>query len=213
MELGFDPSALLRLPPLKKAAIALLLLLVIAAGYWQLFFKSQQIIMDKLAGEITTLEEEIQSKQSMLKKLPALRQELEALKLQEAEAARKLPSKKEIPSLLTDISNAGHEQGLLFLLFAPKPEMPAEIHTEVPVELQIQGGYHETAQFMQIVARMPRIVTITDIQITPGKNGMLQTSAKATTYRFMDAEELAVQAKKASEAKAKKGEDKAKKGH
>ncbi|MBF0294119.1 MAG: type 4a pilus biogenesis protein PilO [Magnetococcales bacterium] len=212
MELGFDPGILLRFSPLKKIGIGIVVLLMIAACYWHFLFKDQQKVMDGLQDKITKLEEEIQFKKSQLKKLPVLRQELEELKLLEAEAARKLPSRKEIPTLLTDISNAGHEQGLTFLLFAPKPEMPADIHAEVPVDLQFLGSYLETAHFLQTVARMPRIVTITDLLIAPGKNDTLQTQAKAVTYRFLDAEELEAQARKASEAKAKKSEGQAKKG-
>ncbi|MBF0339709.1 MAG: type 4a pilus biogenesis protein PilO [Magnetococcales bacterium] len=202
MELGFDPGALLRLKALHKAGIVLGILGAIAAGYWQFFFKDLQESIDTLNREVAQQEETIHSRQMMLKQLPALRKELAELKLQEAEAARKLPSKKEIPALLTDISNAGHEQGLTFLLFAPKPELPADIHAEVPVEMQIQGAWHETALFMQAIARMPRIVTINDILMTPDKQGALLTTAKATTYRFLDADELAASAQKKAKAKA-----------
>ncbi|MEO5333917.1 MAG: type 4a pilus biogenesis protein PilO [Magnetococcus sp. YQC-5] len=203
MELGFDPSVLLRLKPVQKMAIIFGILVTIAAGYWYFFFNALQTQIDALDTEIAKLDESIQSKQNMLNKLPIYRKELEDLKLQEAEAARKLPSKKEIPALLTDISNAGHEQRLTFLLFAPKPELPADIHAEVPVEIQVQGPYHETALFMQSVAHMPRIVTISDIQMAPDKNANLQSTLRATTYRFLDSEELAEQAKKAAAKKPK----------
>ncbi|MBF0212081.1 MAG: type 4a pilus biogenesis protein PilO [Magnetococcales bacterium] len=213
MELGFDPGRLLRLKPLQKTGIAAGILVVIAAGYWQLFFRELQTTIETLDGEIAKLEEGIQSRQSMLRKLPEMRKELAALKLQEAEAVRKLPSRKEIPALLTDISNAGHEQGLTFLLFAPKAELLSDIHAEVPVEMQLQGNFHETALFMQTIARMPRIVTIHDIVMAPDKTGPLLTTAKATTYRFLDADEMAAQAqKKLKNAKAgNKGADKNKK--
>ncbi|MBF0429392.1 MAG: type 4a pilus biogenesis protein PilO, partial [Magnetococcales bacterium] len=95
---------------------------------------------------------------------------------------------------------AGHEEGLTFLLFAPKPEVPSTIHAEVPVELKIQGSYHETALFMQAVARMARIVTFSDIQMAPDKQNLL-VAAKATTYRFLDDAELAEQEQKKSKTK------------
>ncbi len=194
MELGFDPSTVLRLKLIQKVGIGFGILVLIAVAYWHFIFKDLQLTMEKLDSVIAQNESAIASKKIQLKKLPILRKELAALKILEADAARKLPSKKEIPALLTDISTAGHEQGLTFLLFAPKAEMPATIHAEVPVELKIQGLYHDTAQFMQTVARMPRIVTMSDIEMTPDKNGILQTTVKATTYRFLDADEIAAAA-------------------
>lgn len=201
MELGFDPTSLLRLKPIQKMGVAFGILLIIALGYWQFFFKNLQASIETLNTDIAKQTENIKNKKIQLTQLPKLRQELAELNILEAQAARKLPSKKEIPALLTDISNAGHEQGLTFLLFAPKSELPAEIHTEVPVELKIQGPYHETALFMQTIASMPRIVTISNLQMTPDKNGVLQTLAQATTYRFLDADEMAAQEKKNKAAK------------
>ncbi|MBF0189860.1 MAG: type 4a pilus biogenesis protein PilO [Magnetococcales bacterium] len=209
LELGFDPGQLLRLKPLQNAGIALGILVVIAIGYWHFFLKDHQVTIERLDAEIIQQEETIRSRQTMLRQLPALRKELAELKKLEAEAARKLPARKDIPALLTDISNAGHEQGLTFVLFAPKAELLADIHAEVPVEMQLQGSFHETALFMQTIARMPRIVTINDTLMTPDKNGVLLTTTKATTYRFLDAEELAEQAqKKAKNAKGAKPADK-----
>ncbi|MBF0446212.1 MAG: type 4a pilus biogenesis protein PilO [Magnetococcales bacterium] len=131
------------------------------------------------------LENSIASKKRMLLQLPRLRKELIALKKREEKAARKLPSKKEIPALLTDISNAGHEQGLEFTLFAPKPELPVNVYAKVPVEIKVRGPYHETLLFMNQVARLSRIVTFSNINMKP-KGDILHTQAWVTTYRFLD---------------------------
>ncbi|MBF0193903.1 MAG: type 4a pilus biogenesis protein PilO [Magnetococcales bacterium] len=185
MELGFDPADILRLPLFKKIGIGLLILLILAAGYWHFSLRDQLQRVDANAAAITALENSIASKKRMLLALPRLRKELIALKKREAKAARKLPSKKEIPALLTDISNAGHEQGLEFTLFAPKPELPMDVYAKVPVEVKVRGPYHETLLFMNQVARLSRIVTFSNIKMKP-KGKILNTQAWVTTYRFLD---------------------------
>ncbi|MBF0379671.1 MAG: type 4a pilus biogenesis protein PilO [Magnetococcales bacterium] len=185
MELGFDPTDILRLPLFKKVGIGLLILLIMLAAYWHFSLRDQLQVVEANKNSIASLDNSIASKKRMLLQLPRLRKELIELKQREAKAARKLPSQKEIPALLTDISNAGHEQGLEFTLFAPKPELPMNVYAKVPVEVKVRGPYHETLLFMNQVARLSRIVTFSNIKMQPSGE-ILNTQAWVTTYRFLN---------------------------
>lgn len=207
MELGFEPADLLRLPLIKKIGVGLLLLIVITAGYWQFSLRDQMRVMNSNGAKIVAQHEAIASKKQMLLSLPRLREELAVLKKKEAKAARKLPSKKEIPNLLTDISNAGHEQGLEFSFFAPKPELPVDVYANVLVNLKVIGPYHETLMFMNQVARLSRIVTFSDISMKPN-NGVLTTEASAMTFRFLDESERPKKERQQKGKKGKKGKGK-----
>ncbi len=187
MELGFDPLIILRLKPIQKIGVALGILLLLTAGYGYFFLQDRLNTMDKLHADIHMQEEQMASKRRLLAKLPQMREELDKLKKEEEKLAQKLPSEKEIPTLLTDISNAGHEQGLEFLLFAPGPDIARALYAEVPVSLEMRGSFHATALFMDQVAKMSRIVTFADMTMEPPKDrpGVLITKARATTYRFL----------------------------
>ena len=177
MELGFDPLLILRLRPLQKIGIALGLIGLLIAGYWYVALQDRLTERDRLLADIRHQEEQMLSKRRMLARLPQLRAELAQLKTEEARLAQKLPSEKEIPTLLTDVSNAGHEQGLEFLLFAPSPEITRDLYTEVPVGLEIRGSFHAIALFMNQVASLSRIVTFADMTLEPSKEqpGLLVT--------------------------------------
>ncbi|MEO5341510.1 MAG: type 4a pilus biogenesis protein PilO [Magnetococcus sp. MYC-9] len=205
MELGFDPLVVLRLKPIQKIGVALLLLAVLGGGYGYLFLQERLAMLDTLHREIQQQEEQMASKRRLLAKLPQMREELAKLKAEEARLAQKLPSEKEIPTLLTDISNAGHEQGLEFLLFAPGAEIPRELYSEVPVGIEVRGSFHATALFMDHVARMSRIVTFADMVMEPVKERkeMLQTKARASTYRFLS-QQAVEQKEQAGKGKSKK---------
>lgn len=104
---------------------------------------------------------------------------------------RLLPDKKEIPSLLEDISKSGRHAGLDFLLFQPGKEISKGFYAKIPVKIEVQGGYHNLAMFFDKVARLSRIVNVSDIHIkkTKGSKGIqriLQASCVATTYRFVE---------------------------
>ena len=102
-------------------------------------------------------------------------------------AVKKLPEKKEIPSLLSSISRSGRDAGLEFLLFEPRDERTKEFYAEIPVSIIVTGNYHKTALFFDKVARLHRIVNIDDIKMIATKgSGDLRTSCTAVTYRFVE---------------------------
>lgn len=187
MDLGFDPIAILRMPAQKKLAIVAGIIAVLVAGYWYFFLQDVLDAIEAVDKKIVEQEEKINSKKAMLASLPKLREELAELKKQEEKAARNLPSKQEIPALLTNISEAGHEEGLEFVLFAPKQELPVAIHAEVPVDVNVRGSFHAIVVFMDKVTRMNRIATFSNITMTPDlKNETMTTVARLTTYRFLE---------------------------
>lgn len=106
-------------------------------------------------------------------------------------ALQLLPDKKEIPSLLESISKSGRGSGLEFLLFQPGNEVPKGFYAEIPVKIQVRGGYHNLAMFFDQVAKLSRIVNISDIKIKGAKGSnkdeiYLEASCVATTFRFIE---------------------------
>ncbi|MBF0185621.1 MAG: type 4a pilus biogenesis protein PilO [Magnetococcales bacterium] len=187
MELGFDPLLILRLSPKRRLAISVAMLLLPLAVYAALLLPDQLEEREKLQQILRQQEEQINSKRRMLARLPQLRQELEQLKNEEERLAQRLPSEKEIPTLLSDLSTLGPEQGLELLLFAPETEIVREIHAEVPVALEVRGPFLAVARFVDRVAHMPRIVTMADLTLEPHKEqpDRLLGKVRATTYRFL----------------------------
>ena len=107
---------------------------------------------------------------------------------------KQLPNKSEMDALLIDINQAGLGRGLAFDLFKPaEKENFTEFYAELPVNIKVTGNYHDLGAFASDVAKMPRIVLLTDLKIDPPKDGLLSMEAVAKTYRYLDAEEIAKQ--------------------
>ena len=153
-----------------------------------------------LKNEIDDLEHKLTIAANKARQLPRFRKMLEDKKA-EFDAARKaLPEKKEIPSLLTGISQAGQTSGLEFLLFQPKEEKEQKFYAEIPVSISVRGSYHNVAMFFDKVSRLFRVVNITDIVMNArGNTERLDTSCTAITYRFL--ETAAVEKPKPQEGK------------
>ena len=122
-------------------------------------------------------------------KLPKLRAQMKVEEVKFAEASKALPDRRELPTLLTVISQSGGEAGLEFQLFQPGAEVNKKFYTEIPLQLRVEGGYHNLAEFFDRVAAIPRIVTIKDITIVPGGQKdvrKLSASCAAVTYKFLE---------------------------
>ena len=164
------------------------------------------------AARIDELKEELDGLQVKLVKARASAKELAKYEKMYKEAQGKfrlalqlLPDKKEIPSLLENISKSGLRSGLEFLLFKPEPEVLKGFYAEIPVKINVRGGYHNLAVFFDQVGRLSRIVNISNIKIStakaPKKRGTisriyLNASCVATTFRFIEKAPKAEQAKK-----------------
>jgi len=112
-----------------------------------------------------------------------------------------LPSKAEMDALLSDINQAGIGRSLQFELFRPGQVVVREYYAELPISVRVTGRYHDIGSFASDISNLPRIVTINNMSIAPGRDGALSMDAIAKTFRYLDAEEVNAQRKVAKGAK------------
>jgi type IV pilus assembly protein PilO len=126
-------------------------------------------------------------------------QELERLGKELAIAKSELPSQREIPELLKGISQLGKKVGLEVRRFTPLPEERLDYVSEVPVELEVEGSFHEVAMFFDRLSKMNRVVYVQDLEmgraVERGGKVSLTVAGKAVTFRFLTKDELAEGAK------------------
>lgn len=190
--------------PLQQKLIAagVVVVLIAIATY---FFS-----VDPALAQIADNEARIEKQEAQLLKLQQQAQhrtqfmrEVERLKQRLREAEEQLPKQAEIPKLLRDIAYEAQQSGLRLDRFEIQSETQEGDFARVPVKMSVRGSYHEIAVFFDRLAKMPRIVNVTDMMMTKpaleNKKIVVNSSYTATTYRFLD---------KAPEAAKKEGEPK-----
>ncbi len=108
---------------------------------------------------------EVNRARQSAKHLPHLEAEYETLRAKWDEANQLLPTENQISTLLREISFRGLTCGVDFVLFEPKPPAAAQFYTENPIAVQVEGGYHQIAAFLNELAAMTRIVNVRDLVI------------------------------------------------
>jgi len=142
-----------------------------------------------IKSNVASLEENIASASKKAKKRERLEAELANAEDDLRLALRLLPTTSEIPNLLKSITKLGNDSNLEFLLFSPEKEVPKEeLYVEIPVSIQVRGGYHDVATFFDKIGKLDRIVNVVNLSIIPIKpnSTTLKTTCKAITYRFKE---------------------------
>lgn len=187
----------------RIAAVIAVVVLVILAG-WYFYWSDQLAELQSGENEETQLKVQYKDKLQQAVNLEPLKRQKELATQYVARLEKQLPSKSEMDALLSDINQAGIGRGLQFELFRPGQVTVRDYYAELPINVRLNGNYHDIASFTSDIASLPRIVTLNNISIAMPANGTtpLTFEAVAKTFRYLDAEEIAAQ-RKAPKAAAK----------
>jgi type IV pilus assembly protein PilO len=106
-----------------------------------------------------------------------------------------LPGKAEMDALLSDITHAGLGHGLQFELFKPGQVVVKDYYAEQPIDIKVTGSYQDIGGFSSDIANLPRIVTLNNLALSTGSNGLLTLDTVAKTFRYLDPNEVMAQRK------------------
>ena len=189
----------------KIGAFLLIFIVVQVAAYF-IFWQGQSEQIEKGRADVAKQKEVFLEKKKLAVNLEAYKQQRAEIEQSFGALLKQLPNKSEMDALLIDINQAGLGRGLAFDLFKPaEKENFTEFYAELPVNIKVTGQYHDLGAFASDVAKMPRIVLLTDIKLDPPKDGVLSMEAVAKTYRYLDEEEVAKQRKSQKDKAAKGG--------
>jgi type IV pilus assembly protein PilO len=189
-----------KLSPRKKALIICLVYILFCYFYWSLFLQSALKERGTLDTKLSELKQQIAEKELIAAGKDKYIREIKVLRETFLMALKKLPTRKEMPSLLSDIGLAGKSAGIESILFEPiasekkpsdgkqspskpseqKPEKgtptkpsppePETFYKEIPIKITVNGSFHNTVIFFNKIAKLPRIVNVEDISMGEGKD-------------------------------------------
>jgi type IV pilus assembly protein PilO len=198
---------IIKLPTSRKILILALFLVAILGLYFYLIYLPKSEVLEKKVAEMGRLETQVRELRIIAANMKRFQAEAAKLKEELTLAIAQLPTSKEIPSLLANVSNLGKEAGLDFLLFRPVPEVIREFYAEIPVEIKVKGTYNNVAIFFDKVGKMPRIVNIAGVTMEGAKESFgrweITTACTATTFKFIEKEASEAAKDKTSKQEAK----------
>lgn len=179
-ELDFEQIAIW--PHEVKIVVAAFVAIVIGALSYYTLVSPKLPILDSAEIKEQELKLQFEAKYRIAVNLQAYKDQLARIEKDFSSMLKSLPTSNETPGLLDDITYVGTTSGLNFKLLNWQNEIPKEFYTELPIEMEVTGGYHNFGEFVSKVADLPRIVTLHDFNIV-SEQGRLRLQLQAKTYR------------------------------
>ena len=173
-------------PRPQKIIFGVVILVVLLAGGYFLLLSPKMVEVDGLRQQRAAKETEMLQSRALAASLARFKQEAEALRARLETAKERLPSEKEIPGLYRQVSDLAYQAGMAVSLFQPREPATKEIYQEVPISVSAEAGYHQLGAFLDRIARLPRIVNLTDMKITgiSRPTGTIRADLTLATYVF-----------------------------
>jgi len=152
--------------------------LVAAAWYFMIDPKNNEIAAQ--SRKLAELQVQIQEGRAAKQKLPQFREEVRRLELDLDKLLRILPARRNTPELLRRIRQLTEQGSFDLLRFTPGNFVDKDFYSEWPINIRLNGSYHNLALFFDRVGRFSRIINIENLKVATIPNSPKGHSINAT---------------------------------
>jgi type IV pilus assembly protein PilO len=102
-----------------------------------------------------------------------------------------LPDEKDFGELLRNLQTLAVQSNLTIRVFKPAPVVTKQLHAEWPINIELDGTYHNLGLFFDRIGRFSRIINIGNVALKakdkPDQNTSISVACVATTFVLLDA--------------------------
>ena len=183
--------SLSKLPWYGQLGAFVVLSLAGAGAFWNWYAQPTQAEIAVRMGELTKIRAEISKGQATARRLPEFRADVAELEEQLERLRAVLPEEKDVADLLRRIQGMATQSNLAIRGFKPQPVATREMHAEWPIQLELEGTYHNIGTFLERVSKFPRIINVGGISIKARDKqsaaATVTAGCTATTFVLIDA--------------------------
>lgn len=147
----------------------LLMLVVVGGlmytGVWYYVTSGTRAETADLDQQITTLKQKNQAAQIAVEHINEFRT-LFATKQQEYDELKVLlPEQREITNVLQGLQDTARDSKMVVMRFSPQDDVVEDTVTAKPVDIEVDSNFNNLRSFFASMAKLPRIVSITDFKL------------------------------------------------
>ena len=176
------------LSPKSQFAVFSLLSVMLVAAASQLMIGPRRADLANREARLVLLQGEVARARATAARLPMAQKDVKALEISLLQTTAILPDEKDPQDVLRNLHELASEAALNISSFTPKTIVTKTQYSEWPIELGLEGGYHELGRFFDRVASMSRLMSVADLHIKvhakPTQKNTITASCVATTFVF-----------------------------
>jgi type IV pilus assembly protein PilO len=183
-------NQLTKLPLVGQLGVSLLMAALIGGGFYYLWYSDALEKEKTKQGELEALKKDIRALEVTANKLQEFQREVQLLEAKLETLKRILPPEKETPELMRKVQYLASQSSLSIKIFTPTAVTNKEFYQEVPINVSVEGNYHNLGAFFDRVRRLSRLVNIGNIRVkaqtSQTASNTVSAQAVATTYVYID---------------------------
>ena len=183
-------NSLTRLSLGGQLGVSAVLAAIICGAFWYFWYSPALEEESRKTAQLEALQREIRALEVTANKLQEFQREVQLLEAQLETLKRILPPEKETPDLMRRVQSLASQSRLNIKTFTPAAEVMKDFYKEVPINVDVEGTYHDLGQFFDRVSRLARLVNMTNVKVKAQANqtgsNTIAASGVATTYVYVD---------------------------
>jgi type IV pilus assembly protein PilO len=183
-------NALTRLSLGGQLAASAVLAAVIGGAFWYFYWSPAVEEETRKRTKLESLQKEIRALEVTANKLQEFQREVALLEARLETLKRILPQTKETPDLMRKIQALASQSNLLIKKFNPGTPVNKEFYQEWPINVEVEGTYHNLGYFFDRVGRLPRLVNVgnlkTKAQQKQTASNTITAACVATTFVYVE---------------------------
>lgn len=156
----------------------------LSAAFIFLVHQKQQEEIAQVRADDALVMADLEQAIDIKNKIDDLRTETASIEKLVREFEERLPSKREIPTLLREFEYMAAEEDLDVEL-SPLSRNKDERKETIPYKIVARGGFHQIASFINRLERFKRYLKISNLDIGASEEGISTAKFTLNTYRFI----------------------------
>lgn len=183
-------NALTKMGLAGQLGVSLFIALLIGGVFWWQYLSPAMDEEKQKTARLENLQREIRALEVTANKLAEFQREVALLEAKLETLKRILPPEKETPDLMRKVQSLASQSSLLIKTFTPGQTVSKEFYQEWPINMSVEGSYHNLGIFFDRVGRLSRLVNIGNIKINSRSeqtvSNTITASCVATTFVYVD---------------------------
>lgn len=176
--------------PRAQAIICAVLSVAAFGAAWQVLIAPERADVAVRREQLATLTADVARATQAAQRLPALQRQVAALEAELLTTTAVLPDEKDAQEVLRGLHILASDANLSISSFTPKAVTDRTQYSEWPIEVGLEGGFHDLGRFFDRVAAESRLISVSNLHlkvnpgVAGGRRGLVLASCVATTFVF-----------------------------
>jgi type IV pilus assembly protein PilO len=175
-----------KLPWYAQVGLFVALAMAGVAAFYYLYAVPADQALGAQRQKLAALRVDISQGMTIAQQLPQFRAQVADLETRLDGLKAILPDEKDFADLLRSLQALAVQSNLTIRVFKPAPVVTKELHAEWPINIELDGTYHNLGLFYDRISRFSRIINIGNVSIKAKDKADQSTSigvaCQATTF-------------------------------